>query len=140
MAPDVILTRHDSTDEGTFGRVVAGDLVLYSAELPWRDNAAGVSCIPEGIYRVRWTLSPRLRRRTYEICQVSGRAGIRVHAANYAGDTARGYRAQVQGCLALGERLGWLDGQKAMLISGPAVRRFESYMGHRPFLLEICHA
>jgi len=31
----------------------------------------------------------------------------------------------------------FVDGQKAVLLSKPAIRRFENYMGSRPFLLEI---
>jgi hypothetical protein len=30
-----------------------------------------------------------------------------------------------------------MDGQKALLLSAPAVRRFESYMERKPFRLEI---
>ena len=65
------------------------------------------------------------------------RTGIRKHPANFMGDAALGLRSQLNGCIALGERLGWMDGQKALLLSAPAVRRFESHMSHRPFLLEI---
>jgi hypothetical protein len=56
------------------------------------------------------------------------------------GDKLLGYRAQLNGCIALGERLGWLDGQKALLLSAPAVRRFEAHMGREPFKLEIANA
>jgi hypothetical protein len=56
------------------------------------------------------------------------------------GDDSMGYRRQLNGCIALGERLGWLEGQKALLLSAPAVRRFEEYMGHRPFTLEVRNA
>lgn len=48
-----------------------------------------------------------------------------------------GYKSQLNGCLALGERLGYMDGQKALLLSQPAVRRLESIFGGRPFELEI---
>lgn len=50
------------------------------------------------------------------------------------------YRKQLNGCLAFGEKLGWIDGQKALLISAPAVRRVEEYFGGRPFTLEIVDA
>jgi len=53
------------------------------------------------------------------------------------GDTALGFRSQLNGCIALGERLGWLDGQKAVLISRPAVRFLEAAMGTTPFDLEV---
>lgn len=68
------------------------------------------------------------------------RAGIRLHPANLMGDTALGLRSQLNGCIAIGERLGWLEGQKALLLSAPAVRRFETAMNRQPFELEILDA
>jgi hypothetical protein len=65
------------------------------------------------------------------------RAGIRLHAANLMGDDAMGYRRQLNGCIAFGERLGWMDGQKALLVSAPAVTKFENHMQRQPFTLEI---
>jgi hypothetical protein len=134
---DAVLERLESGDQGTFGRIVAGELVLFSGELPWRENRSNVSCIPPGLYRCLWTFSPRFRRMMYLLDPTAPRAGIRKHAANLMGDTTLGYRAQLNGCIALGERLGWLNGQKALLLSAPAMRRFESHMGRKPFTLEI---
>jgi hypothetical protein len=131
------LQRTESGDQGTFGRLTAGPLSFYTGELPWLDNAANVSCIPAGQYECRWTFSPRFKRMMYVLLDTAPRAGIRVHGANLMGDKAKGYRAQLNGCIALGERLGWMDGQKALLLSAPAVRRFESFMGGKPFTLEI---
>lgn len=73
----------------------------------------------------------------YLLIGTEPRAGIRKHSANLMGDDAMGYRRQLNGCIAFGEKLGWIDGQKALLLSSPAVRRFETHMGHRPFTLEI---
>ena len=137
MKPDAVLDRLESGDQGTFGRMWTRGLELYSGELPDRGNAPNVSCVPPAMYRVIWTFSPRFRRYMYLLLGTDPRAGIRKHPANLMGDRAQGWRAQLNGCIALGERLGWLDGQKALLISAPAVRRFESHMGHRPFLMEI---
>jgi hypothetical protein len=69
--------------------------------------------------------------------RVPARAGVRVHPANLMGDASKGYRCQLNGCIALGERLGWMDGQKVVLLSQPAVRRLESFFGGHPFQLEI---
>ena len=60
-----------------------------------------------------------------------------MHPANLMGDASKGFRSQLNGCIALGERLGWMEGQKCILLSAPAVRRVETYFGGRPFLLEI---
>lgn len=137
VSPDAVIERHESGDEGTFGRIWARGLSLYSGELPWRDNAPNVSCLPPMVCQVIWTWSPRFRRFMYLLLGTEPRAGIRKHPANLMGNAALGYRAQLNGCIALGERLGWIDGQKALLLSSPAVRRFESHMGHAPFTLEI---
>jgi hypothetical protein len=137
MKSDAILERLDRGDQGTFGRIVAGTFTCFTGELPWRDNAPSLSCVPAGTYRVIWTWSPRFRANKYRLVDVPARAGVLEHAANLMGDVALGLRAQLNGCIALGERLGWMDRQKALLVSQPAVRRFEEYMGRKPFTLEI---
>ena len=38
---------------GTNGKILhEGRLLMYSIELPWKDNHARVSCIPEGSYEL----------------------------------------------------------------------------------------
>lgn len=135
---NVILTRLDQGDQGTFGRLVTpGGLGLYTGELPWRDNRANASCILPSVYNVIWTFSDHFRRWMYLILGTDPRAGIRAHSANFMGDDTMGYKKQLNGCIALGEKLGWMDGQKALLLSVPAVRRFEEHMERQPFKLEI---
>lgn len=141
---DAILTRYDFSNQGTFGRIVAGSLSLYSGELAWRGNQPNVSCLPPGpkeqesvFYRCIWTFSPRFKRFMYLLLGTEPRAGIRKHPANLMGDDTLGYRRQLNGCIALGERLGWIEGQKALLVSAPAIRRFETHMKRQPFTLEI---
>ena len=134
------LTRFDQGGQGTFGRFDLPGLSLYTGEQPWRDNATGVSCIPVGVYQAIWTRSPRFRRHTYLLLGTAPRTGIRIHAANLMGDTVLEYKSQLLGCIALGERLGYLDGQKALLLSAPAVGRFERALAGRPFELEIRNA
>lgn len=63
---------------------------------------------------------------------VPARSGIRIHPANLA--------RQLNGCVALGEKLGWMDGQKAVLLSAPAVRRVEEYFRGLPFTMEVLDA
>lgn len=140
---DAVLTRFETGDQGTFGRLLARRLALLSGELPWRGNAANVSCLPPepGGDPVRYlamvTHSPRFGRALYLLGPTSPRAGIRIHPANFMGDDAKGFRRQLNGCVSLGERLGWMDGQKAILLSAPAVRRLEKYFGGQPFDLEV---
>lgn len=142
MIPRATIRRQLSTDHGTFGRLsVEGHaFTAYTGELPWRDNRKGASCIPSGIYRCVWAQSPRLKRATYRVLDVPGRSGVLIHPANLFGDRELGLNAQVQGCIALGERIGWMDGQRAILRSMPSVRNFETLMGGKPFDLEIVDA
>lgn len=136
----VFIIRERTGIDGTFGRLIADGFACHTGELPWRDNAPGKSCIPPGTYRCVWARSTRLRRNTYRVLGVPGRAGILFHSANFMGDLAAGRKAQVQGCIALGEVIAIMDGQAALLLSRPAVRRFEEIMARQPFDLEIIDA
>jgi hypothetical protein len=140
MTP-VILERFESGPHGTFGRLTAdvGDErhYFFTGELPWRDNQSNVSCIPEGIYKANFTFSPKFKRSMYEIGPVTGRTSIRLHSANLMGDTSLGFKSQLNGCISLGLKVGTLDGQKALLLSSPAMRQFETLMEGKPFVLEI---
>lgn len=137
MLPRVQLTRLDSSIQGTFGQIRFGEFKCYSGELSWNDNASNISCIPVGEYRCVWTYSNRFRRMMYEVVGVANRAGIRIHSANLMGDDRKGFKRQLNGCIALGERLGTIDGQKALLLSKPAIRRFEGLLRGRDFILEV---
>lgn len=135
--PNARLSRLETSEEGTFGRFTFYDFMCFSGELPWNDNQSNISCIPKGSYVCIWTYSPRFKRKMFEIKGVPARAGIRIHSANFMGDDRRGFKRQLNGCIALGEKLGAMDGQKALFISKPAIRRFETLTNGKPFLLEI---
>jgi hypothetical protein len=138
MLPHVVIERAETGDQGTFGRLYAPQgFRRYTGELPERGNAPNVSRILADKHRAEWTWSPRFRRFMYILLGTAPRTGIRAHSANFMGDDTKGYRRQLNGCIALGEHLGWMDGQKALLLSAPAVREFEAYMQHKPFELEI---
>jgi hypothetical protein len=131
----VTLQRIETGDHGTFGRIA--EVPAFTGELPDRDNASNVSCIPAGIYRCLWTWSPAFKRFMYLVDGVRGRSGIRIHAANLMGDKSKGLRCQLNGCIALGQRLGVIEGQKAVVLSAPAISAFEAAMERQPFELEI---
>jgi len=135
-----VILRQLTDDQGTLGVLTAGDLRLFTLELPDRGNKSSVSCIPPGKYPVRWTRSPRLKKYTYEILGVPGRAGIRIHGGNFAGDVSKGYISHSLGCPLLGERVGRINGQRAILNSRLAVARFEKYLAGAPFVLEVKNA
>lgn len=135
--PKAILQRLESGDQGTFGQFVLGDLVFFTGELPWRENASNSSCIPAGTYACVMTYSEHFKRKMYLVGPVEKRVGIRIHSANLMGDLTKGYKAQLNGCIALGEKFGWMDKQKAVLLSAPAVRKLEVYLKGASFDLEI---
>jgi len=81
--------------EGTNGQIFyCGCLMLYSIELPWKDNHTGVSCIPEGKYELLKRCSPKLSRHLL-VMNVPGRKLILIHPANDASHELRGCIAPV---------------------------------------------
>ena len=49
--------------EGANGEILfGGRLMMYTIELPWKNNQAGVSCIPEGEYELANRLSLKFVR------------------------------------------------------------------------------
>lgn len=133
----VILERHETSEQGTFGKFIFNNFNCFTGELPDQDNLSNVSCIPKGTYNCVWSYSPAFKREMYEILNVPKRSGIRIHSANFMGNEKKGYKKQLNGCIALGEKLGEMDYQKALLVSKPAVRQFETLMNEQPFILEI---
>ncbi len=133
---NVRLYRLSTGDAGTFGVVLFKGQYLYTGELPWRDNAQNISCIPEGQYTVDLHRSPKYGN-VYHLLKVQGRTYILFHQGNFCGDRALGLRSNVQGCILLGFRRGALWGQQAVLQSRSARSHFESVLGFEPFQLEI---
>jgi Family of unknown function (DUF5675) len=90
--------------EGTNGEVLYMDrLVTYTIELPWKNNLARVSCIPEGRYELikRWSLKFNWH---LQIMNVSQRSFILIHPANDASRELKGCIAPV--CLITGAGKG----------------------------------
>ena len=114
----MILSRFESTEQGTFGRLGKWFTVERTEML-----------LAAGTYKVAWMWSPRLRRRTYRLLGTAPRTGILIHQANLA--------SQLLGCIALGEKIGWMDGIKCVLVSRPAIRKFEESVARKPFELEV---
>jgi len=137
-----VLTRGESTDEGTFGRLVLeGGPALRTTELPWHANATGRSCVPPGRYRCELVNSPRFGK-VYEVRDVPGRTNILMHAANFGGDRDKGWHSQLLGCIAPALDVGVLTNplgrvQRAGLQSGPALASLMAWAGGLPFELEI---
>ncbi|MDX2190413.1 MAG: DUF5675 family protein [Bacteroidota bacterium] len=78
---------------GTNGELwCGGQLVCHTIELPWLDNNRGVSCIPEGVYRLQKRFVEKFQWHLW-VQKVPNRQWILVHPANNA-------KAQLRGCIA----------------------------------------
>ena len=130
------LTRTETSDQGTFGTISGEGQILHTAELPWRQNLSKISCIPPGSYICRPYSSPRFPN-AYEVRNVPGRSAILIHSGNYAGDTAKGYRSDVEGCILLGLGRGMLNGQEVVISSRDALSRFRALVGQNSFELVV---
>ena len=134
------LIRFRTSDHGTFGMFSMPGYHSYTIELPWRNNARNISCIPVGEYNVIWCWSGTFKRSLYLLDSVSGRSGIRIHAGNLAGDKSKGLRTHSAGCILPGTRLGWLKGQRAVILSGAKVSELHRAVSRENFTIEIIEA
>lgn len=81
--------------EGTNGQLLLnGEMVCSTIELPWKNNASQISCIPEGTYALRKRYSQRFGWHL-ELMNVPGRQLILIHPANDALKELRGCIAPV---------------------------------------------
>ncbi|MEW8508938.1 MAG: DUF5675 family protein [Candidatus Thiodiazotropha sp.] len=141
----VVLMRGGSSPQGTFGRLVLpGGAEIRTTELPWRDNARSKSCIPSGVYQVRYLAKSASGkyRDVYHVEGVSGRSGILIHAGNFAGDRELGYRSHSWGCILPALRVGYLKSgedqfQRAGLASRAGLGRLHDAVERGDFELEV---
>jgi hypothetical protein len=89
------------TDDGVLGVLVCNnEPVCLTLEQEWKNNAKGISCIPEGSYLCQLGDHPK-HGRTYEVLDVPGRSAILIHSGNTEADT--------QGCILVGKEYGKID-------------------------------
>jgi hypothetical protein len=142
MDKKVVVSRVFGDDKQTLGvlSVVGDNGVIFTAktlELPDKNNQPRISCIPEGEYECVFTKSNSFSKSqgkdvfTYEIKKVPGRAGIRIHSANFF--------YQLLGCIALGSSHKDInsDGNLDILHSGKTITEFEEVMERKPFVLKV---
>ena len=99
-----LLERFAYCPDGTFGLMtLPSGLVLYTAERPWLGNKQGVSCIPEGVYKLGKRNSPVVAKSSggaydegWEVLDVPGRTFIMIHPGNFP-------MTDVRGCIAVGK-------------------------------------
>ena len=138
--PRLKLRRWSTGDQGTRGILWGAGFWCHTLELPWRDNAPNVSCIPAGVYDLAYVTALRSfggRRDLYLVQDVEARSGILLHAGTFAGDKALDWRTDSWGCPLLGMTIGTLQGQTAIFRSREAVDRLIRYLGGKPATLII---
>lgn len=117
------------TPEATIGRLGP----YTTLENPWKDNQLRVSCIPAGTYRCVRGRFNRGGYASFVVQDVPGRSNIVFHIGNRERDTL--------GCPLIGERLGVLDGELAVLASQRAFNAWmKSMEGVDEFTLTIREA
>lgn len=76
---------------------IDGKFINDSLELPWKDNAHNISCIPEGSYNIQYRDAPHVHvPKAYIVNNVPEREGILIHPANNV--------SELKGCIAIGVR------------------------------------
>lgn len=70
---------------------------LFSAlslERGWNDNKKDISCVPAGVYSLKYEYSNRFKRKLWELKDVPNRSECKFHASNFW--------HQLNGCISLG--------------------------------------
>ena len=130
------LVRHETSDEGTFGKLFVGDRVFMTAELPWFNNSRSISCIPCGEYQCSKVESPKFGN-VYQIHDVPDRSHILIHPGNFAGDRSLGKRTDSYGCILLGQKVATIYHQQAVINSRKAFEKFYELTDDEDFTLIV---
>lgn len=90
------LLRDYVNNEITLGRLFnpVDNFQVHTLELPWKDNAKNISCIPKGEYIAELDYYHQGKYPAYELRSVPERTEIKIHIGNYPKD--------VKGCIAIG--------------------------------------
>ena len=115
----------------TLGIMSFQDLNLFTLELPWKDNAKSVSCIPHGVYDVEFYQSPSRGLLVPMLKDVPGRSYVQIHPGNYT--------RQIEGCILVGEAVKFLDQDAIPDVanSRSAFNKLVGRLDNKPFRLRI---
>jgi len=95
-ALEIFLNRNRKGNDCVFGTLKTRNRFLaFTLEDPIREKKIkNITAIPEGVYEIKYTYSPKFKRRLPELLNVPGFTHIRIHAGNRASDTS--------GCILVG--------------------------------------
>lgn len=106
----ITLERFSFTKHEVMGllRIVGTSFKCITIERPWLNNKPFVSCIPASTYKMERSIysKPTKPYDTWEVVKVPHRTYIKFHAANKGNE--------VQGCIALGNKLFVMDNRVAV--------------------------
>lgn len=126
----LVLERFAYAPHATFGKLKVSDrFSCYTVERPWLNNKPNISCIPVGLYSLEPSIFHKGGYQSYEVKGVPDRTLIKIHIGNRAED--------VQGCIAVGTKIGSLFGEWAVLDSRTAFDKFMHVMGGKHAWLSI---
>jgi len=114
------LIRLETSEQGTFG-VLKIDKRIFCVTLEPQDeqNQSNISSIPTGQYTIQPYSSPKYPN-VYQVMGVPERTSILFHKGNIAAHTA--------GCIILGQTVGKLKGDRAVLNSGATFEAFKKLL------------
>lgn len=101
MTPDLTIKRIELHDATVGVLIHSSGFRCYTLELPNKDNASNISCIPKGSYRAFKRVSAK-NGNVIELEAVPKRSNIQIHAGNYT--------RNVQGCILVGDSIKDIDG------------------------------
>ena len=129
MKPCVRLIRlEENYTHGTFGVLIINtELFCYTLEPRDEENETNISSIPAQQYLCKPYKSQKYPD-TFQICNVPDRFKILFHPGNTIHDTA--------GCICLGETIGKLRGERAILNSG---KTFNLFLSRMKIMLRLCY-
>ena len=118
------------------GKETPGEITVHNGGATFQCKTLELlKCIPAGTYTVKWTFSPRFMKWTYELQNVKGWTGVRLHSGNYAW----GKKVDTEGCILLGQLFQDIngDGVADIINSVKTTEAFNRFMGGRTFTLTI---
>lgn len=152
---NLTLVRHSYGKQCTLGYLFVGGHTFATLEEGWRPDPDGPggqrretglkeSCVPDGLYSLVPHNTPK-HPNTWALVnhalgiyqqpgdipagQKYGRSAILIHSGNTVADT--------EGCILVGARHGWVDGQDAVLESRNALLQLRDALGPISHTLEI---
>ncbi len=104
---EVELIRVSKTDKAIYGILIVTDGNIVDYVCKTIENAA--KSFPAGKYPIKLEFSPRFKTMLWELCGISERSEIKIHAANY-------YQ-ELDGCIGVGQSHQDIDGDGDIDIS-----------------------